>query len=313
MPYSEELKRRAPRPACKAPAPAGAATATRLPAAQPARPVAPQQPASAEQQFFTGIAARPTQASLFNRPASPATRVDAAIEKAPADPKAAGGEQAKAPAKVAAVTPGAPQAVAAERKADIPAEEVASIDTSAPRRAWSLPALGELEEFNVGEIDEDEKRSKARVIEYTLASFRIEAQVVGINTGPAVTQFELQPAVGVKVSKITTLERDLALALAAPSIRIEAPIPGKAVVGIEIPNSAISLVGMRDVVVSEEFERVQGQAQAAARQGCLGHADRHRAGAHAAPADRRQHRHRQDRGDQLRSSARCCCSTRPTS
>ena len=78
--------------------------------------------------------------------------------------------------------------------------------------------------------------------------------MIGVNTGPAVTQFELQPAVGVKVSKITTLERDLALALSAHSIRIEAPIPGKAVIGIEIPNSAISVVGMRDVVVSEEFD-----------------------------------------------------------
>ena len=184
VPYSEELKRRAPRPALKAPAPAGAATATRLPAAQPARPVAPQQPASAEQQFLTPIAARPTQASLFNRPASPATGSTLRIEKAPADPKAAGGEQAKAPAKVAAVTPGAPQAVAAERKADIPAEEVASIDTSAPRRAWSLPALGELEEFNVGEIDDNEKRDKARMIEDTLASFKIEAQVVGHEPRP---------------------------------------------------------------------------------------------------------------------------------
>ena len=87
-----------------------------------------------------------------------------------------------------------------------------------------------------------------------MASFKVEAQVVGVNTGPAVTQFELQPAVGVKVSKITTLERDLALALSAHSIRIEAPIPGKAVIGIEIPNSAISVVGMRDVIVSEEFD-----------------------------------------------------------
>ena len=99
-----------------------------------------------------------------------------------------------------------------------------------------------LEEFNDGEINDKEKRDKARIIEETLAWFKVEAQVVGVNTGPAVTQFELQPAVGVKVSKITTLERDLALALAAPSIRIEAPIPGKAVIGIEIPNSAIASV-----------------------------------------------------------------------
>jgi S-DNA-T family DNA segregation ATPase FtsK/SpoIIIE len=74
-----------------------------------------------------------------------------------------------------------------------------------------------------------------------------------------VTQFELQPAVGVKVSKVTTLEKDLALALSAHSIRIEAPIPGKAAIGIEIPNSAISVVSMRDVIVCEEFDTAKAK------------------------------------------------------
>ena len=83
--------------------------------------------------------------------------------------------------------------------------------------------------------------------------------MVNVNPGPAVTQFELQPAVGVKVSKITALEKDLALAMAAPSIRIEAPIPGKAAVGIEIPNSSIAMVGMREVIDSEEFEASRGK------------------------------------------------------
>ncbi|MCG8352352.1 MAG: DNA translocase FtsK, partial [Chloroflexales bacterium] len=121
-------------------------------------------------------------------------------------------------------------------------------------RAWPLPSLNLLDDPIEGGITDEERRVRARLIEETLASFKVEARVVGVNTGPAVTQFELQPAVGVKVSKITTLERDLALALAAQSIRIEAPIPGKSVVGIEIPNSAISLVSMREVIDSEEFE-----------------------------------------------------------
>ena len=83
--------------------------------------------------------------------------------------------------------------------------------------------------------------------------------MVNVNPGPAVTQFEVQPAVGVKVSKITALEKDLALALAASSIRIEAPIPGKSAVGIEIPNSSIAVVRLREVVDSEEFETSRGR------------------------------------------------------
>ena len=133
-------------------------------------------------------------------------------------------------------------------------EPLDGFEVPAIHQAWPLPDFDLLEASVEGVISDDERRGKARLIEETLASFKVEAQVVGVNTGPAVTQFELQPAVGVKVSKITTLERDLALALSAHSIRIEAPIPGKAVIGIEIPNSAISVVGMRDVIVSEEFE-----------------------------------------------------------
>jgi S-DNA-T family DNA segregation ATPase FtsK/SpoIIIE len=110
-----------------------------------------------------------------------------------------------------------------------------------------------------GRMGDSEIRRLSRTIEDTLASFKVEAQVVNVNPGPAVTQFEVQPAVGVKVSKITGLEKDLALALAASSIRIEAPIPGKSAVGIEIPNSSISVVGIREVVDSEEFEASKGK------------------------------------------------------
>ncbi|HYF61255.1 MAG TPA: DNA translocase FtsK, partial [Herpetosiphonaceae bacterium] len=95
--------------------------------------------------------------------------------------------------------------------------------------------------------------------EETLASFKVEARVVEANTGPAVTQFALQPAIGVKINKITSLHNDLALALAAPSLRIEAPVPGRSVVGIEIPNSAIAMVAMRDVMESDEFEAKRGK------------------------------------------------------
>jgi S-DNA-T family DNA segregation ATPase FtsK/SpoIIIE len=122
-------------------------------------------------------------------------------------------------------------------------------------RAWALPSPDILRYSVEAEVHDDEHRNKSRLIEDTLASFKVEARVVNINVGPAVTQYELQPAIGVKVNKITTLDKDLALALAAPSIRIEAPIPGKSVVGIEIPNSAISTVALRDIVESSEFQR----------------------------------------------------------
>jgi S-DNA-T family DNA segregation ATPase FtsK/SpoIIIE len=94
---------------------------------------------------------------------------------------------------------------------------------------------------------------KARRIEETLASFGVRARVVGHHAGPVVTQFDVQPESGVKVKSIVALQNDLALALAAPTIRIQAPVPGKPVVGIEIPNSAASVVALRELLESDIF------------------------------------------------------------
>ena len=93
----------------------------------------------------------------------------------------------------------------------------------------------------------------ARLLEETLASFNISAKVVNISVGPVVTRYELQPAPGVRVNRITTLSNDIALALAAPRVRIEAPIPGKAAVGIEVPNKDAATVLLRDIIDSPEF------------------------------------------------------------
>ncbi len=87
----------------------------------------------------------------------------------------------------------------------------------------------------------------------TLKSFNIEVKVLEISKGPAITRFELQPTAGVRVSKITSLADDIALSLAATAVRIEAPIPGKAAIGIEIPNESIATVSIRDVLESKEF------------------------------------------------------------
>ena len=103
--------------------------------------------------------------------------------------------------------------------------------------------------------DNGEDLKKARKLEEMLASFGIQTRLTGIAHGPAVTRFELQPAPGVKVSRITSLADNIALTLAAISVRIEAPIPGKAAVGVEVPNDTIETVPLRDVLESNEARR----------------------------------------------------------
>lgn len=205
----------------------------------------------------TPIAERPTRASLFRRPEGapqPPAPVQPKAKTTPETPKPT--EKPQTSAVVASAAQSAPKVPPITETVQ---EAFEGIDVPSVYRAWPLPPIDLLDTYTTGSISDEEKRNKARLIEQTLANFKVEAQVVGVNTGPAVTQFELQPAMGVKISKITTLEKDLALALAAHSIRIEAPIPGKGVVGIEIPNSAIATVSMREVIDSEEFETSKGK------------------------------------------------------
>ncbi|WP_029215442.1 DNA translocase FtsK [Kallotenue papyrolyticum] len=249
VPYAEELKTRAkPR---TPPAP----PAERTPATRPAPEAEPQR-----QVIYTPIAARPTQASLFQRPEAQPTTGETVRREAPPPrdtppdtPAAEAVTQPLTPARAAPPPPGAS-----------PTDEAPTeLETGGPRQAWPLPSLDLLDPAGESEVDDNEKRVKARIIEETLASFKIEAQVVGMNPGPAVTQYLLQPAVGVKVSRIVGLDRDLALALAAPSVRIEAPIPGTPYIGIEIPNSAIASVAMREVIDSDEYRLHKGKLKLA--------------------------------------------------
>lgn len=134
---------------------------------------------------------------------------------------------------------------------------------------WVLPDLGEI--LSHGESNWADKAfdsERARLIEETLVSFGAPARVVEVNRGPTITQFGVEPdfvkgrrgrQVKVKVSKISSLADDLALALAAPSIRIEAPVPGKGFVGIEVPNPDISLVALRDVMEAPAFEKIESR------------------------------------------------------
>lgn len=106
---------------------------------------------------------------------------------------------------------------------------------------------------------DDIKQSRAdseaaiRLVESTLASFNIEAKVISVKRGPVVTRYEIQPAPGIRVSRITNLSDDLALALAALSIRVEAPVPGKSVIGIEVPNKRHAIVRLREILELDEF------------------------------------------------------------
>lgn len=101
----------------------------------------------------------------------------------------------------------------------------------------------------------EEMHNNAKKLIDTLDSFNVKASIVNICRGPSVTRYELSPAPGVKISKITNLSDDIALNLAANGVRIEAPIPGKAAVGIEVPNKVVSMVTMRELIDSDEFRR----------------------------------------------------------
>lgn len=112
-------------------------------------------------------------------------------------------------------------------------------------RAYRLPDLSLFDAPPKSPVDES---SRAHVLEDTLASFGVGAKVSHIERGPSVTRYELKPERGVKISRIASLSDDLALALAATSVRIEAPIPGKSAIGIEVPNKTVSTVAIREIL-----------------------------------------------------------------
>ena len=151
---------------------------------------------------------------------------------------------------------------------------------------WQVPPMDLMDSSTTLEPNEKEIRKKAQTIEETLAHFGVPAKVTEISQGPAVTQFGVEPGFDiktrevkdrerrvirvdevsrtkVKVSRITSLTNDLALALSAQSIRIQAPVPGRSVVGIEVPNTSISVVGLRGVVESIPFQRLMAKSKLA--------------------------------------------------
>ncbi|HWR43094.1 FtsK/SpoIIIE family DNA translocase [Sporomusa sp.] len=123
--------------------------------------------------------------------------------------------------------------------------------------AYGLPPVSLLKKPNRPRLTKVPKEvaDNARILEQTLDSFGVSAKVINTCQGPTVTRYELEPAPGVKVSKIVNLSDDLALKLASSGVRIEAPIPGKAAIGIEVPNKELSGVALREVLEADEFQR----------------------------------------------------------
>jgi DNA segregation ATPase FtsK/SpoIIIE-like protein len=128
----------------------------------------------------------------------------------------------------------------------VPAAAVAVSGTyEAAQRTYRLPDLALFDPPQAQKIDDS---SRSSILEDTLASFGVGAKVTHIERGPSITRYELKPERGVKIARISALADDLALALAATSVRIEAPIPGKSAVGIEIPNATVSVVAIREIM-----------------------------------------------------------------
>ncbi|MER3500966.1 MAG: cell division protein FtsK [Candidatus Fervidibacterota bacterium] len=176
--------------------------------------------------------------------------------------------EAESKAKSASVSPPEPRtAPSGERGGEegefpFPMETVVSASFSKRSQQRDLPFLPEHYEKVVQALEpprsEDNPETSTeegiRLVEETLASFKIEAKVVNVKRGPVITRYEVQPAPGIRVKRIESLADDLALALAAIDVRVEAPVPGKSVIGIEVPNKRIALVRLRELLELEEFK-----------------------------------------------------------
>ena len=163
--------------------------------------------------------------------------------------------QRQQPLKPAGNSGAPPETLEQKLVSNIPGEE----------KVWKYPSLDLLSEIESGKADRGDIKGNADTVEKTLESFGITAKVVEVNLGPAVTQYALEVALGTKLSKITSLERDLALALSAPTgtIRIEAPIPGRNLVGIELPNRSAEFVPLRRMMESVEMSTAKSKLEVA--------------------------------------------------
>lgn len=120
---------------------------------------------------------------------------------------------------------------------------------------WKLPPLSLLKRAKAQAVDRKMVEAAGRTLEIALASHGVETKLVGMTVGPSITRYELELGAGVKVSKVTNLNKDIAYAMAAADVRILAPIPGRSAIGIEVPNTQRALVALGDILASEEAHR----------------------------------------------------------
>ena len=157
------------------------------------------------------------------------------------------------------------ESVVEEKVEDKADEEIVEEIGESEKRVYLLPPIDCLnmpKESNASNLEAELKQT-AKKLEETLSSFGVETRTVGICSGPSVTRYEIQPAAGVKISKITNLADDIALNLAASGVRIEAPIPNKAAVGIEVPNKNRRMVTMREVVDQPQYKNAKSKLNVA--------------------------------------------------
>ncbi len=181
----------------------------------------------------------------------------------PADESPALAADGDEPAPMAAVSVEALRSEEEHHLAEVGESDALDAALVSPDRVWELPGLHALADAPASSAAQLDLTSKGKRIQETLAHFGIGVKVARIQEGPVVTQYALDVEPGIKLSRIEGLADNLALALAARSIRIEAPIPGEPYVGIEIPNSAFDLVTLKEVLASPNFEAVGKQSQLA--------------------------------------------------
>ncbi|MBU2263574.1 DNA translocase FtsK [Patescibacteria group bacterium] len=141
------------------------------------------------------------------------------------------------------------------KKSDKEKDEDINIETIKIKKTDFIPPPLELLESDKGKPSSGDTKANANIIKRTLQNFGIEVEMGEINIGPSVTQYTLKPAEGIKLSRIIALQNDLSLALAAYPLRIEAPIPGKSLAGIEIPNNIKTIVGLANLLSEETFQK----------------------------------------------------------
>jgi len=170
-------------------------------------------------------------------------------------------EEVSTPAKAIPVLPPAPVLNQKKEERLLPEKMVTNMLSGVGNGVWEYPALSLLDDAPGKKAERGDIKKIAATIEKTLQSFGIDARVAEVNLGPAVTQYALEIALGTKVSKITSLANDLALATEAPTgqIRIEAPIPGRNLIGIEIPNRALEIVSLRTMLASSSMQKAKSK------------------------------------------------------